>query len=82
MREQHKNFHERSHPTTKAKNACWITTQCYMDFQEQLIQNLKLRSRANQERLQSEITLVLLSLMDHLQMYTRELRLTVDRPTT
>ncbi|KAF2632494.1 hypothetical protein BU25DRAFT_381962 [Macroventuria anomochaeta] len=57
MRERHKDFHERSHSTTIANNACWTMTQQRMDFQAQLIRNLKLRSRANQERLQSEITL-------------------------
>ena len=79
MREQHKSFLERSgYPN----NLSWITTQCNMDFQEQLIQNLRLRSRANQERLQSEIALVLLSLITQLQMYPRDFGLTVDRPTT
>lgn len=52
MRQRHLDFHERSN------NARWMATQQHISFQGQLIRNLKLRAQANQERLQSEITLV------------------------
>ena len=81
MRARHKNFHQRSHATT-TRNACWITTQQHMELQGQLIRNFKLRSQANQERLQSEITLVLLSPKDHHRVCKRDSRLIPGRPTT
>ena len=53
MRQRHLDFHEQH-----SKNARWTATQQHISFQGQLIRNLKLRAQANQERLQSEITLV------------------------
>jgi hypothetical protein len=81
MRERHGDFHERSHSATDAQKASWRMTQQYMDFQAQLIQNLKLRSQANQERLQSEITLVLLPFKDSYHIGFGVLGLISSRPT-
>ena len=53
-----------------------------MNFQAQLIHNLKLRSRANQERLQSEITLVFLHPVQRSWMQQEEFALIKDRLTT
>lgn len=52
MRQCHLDFHQ------LANNGRWLATQQQIKFQGQLIRNLKLRAQANQERLQSEITLV------------------------
>jgi hypothetical protein len=52
MRQCHLNFHQ------LANNGRWLATQQQISFQGQLIRNLNLRAQANQERLQSEITLV------------------------
>jgi hypothetical protein len=52
MRQRHLEFHRHS------KDARWTATQQHISFQGQLIGNLNLRAQANQERLQSEITLV------------------------
>jgi hypothetical protein len=52
MRQRHLDFHKHS------KDTRWMATQQHISFQGQLIRNLKLRAQANQERLQSEITLV------------------------
>ncbi|KAG9198592.1 hypothetical protein G6514_009834 [Epicoccum nigrum] len=51
MRQCYLNFHQ------LANDGRWTATQQQISFQGQLIRNLKLRAQANQERLQSEITL-------------------------
>jgi hypothetical protein len=59
VRQRHRELHEHAASTTAGTEASWKQSQQHMDFQVQLIHNLQLRSAANQERLQSEITLVL-----------------------
>jgi hypothetical protein len=65
MQRHHKGFHESLTSLDEATKLSYETTQHYLNFQAQLIQNLKLRSLSNQERLQSEITLVLLHHLMH-----------------
>jgi hypothetical protein len=62
MQQRHRSFHESSPSPNAATQTFPETAQQHMNFQAQLIHNLKLRSCANQERLQSEITLVFLHL--------------------
>ena len=82
MQQQHKNFHEHSLSPQAATGTSWKTAQQYMGFQAQLIRNLKLRSQANQERLQSEITLVILPFVGGRKKQQKGMVLTVYRPTT
>jgi hypothetical protein len=62
MQQRHRSFHESSPSPNAATETFLETAQQNMNFQALLIHNLKLRSCANQERLQSEITLVFLHL--------------------
>ncbi|KAH8711821.1 hypothetical protein GQ44DRAFT_714242 [Phaeosphaeriaceae sp. PMI808] len=57
MQERHREFRERSISATSAKKTNFRDLQQHMEFQAQLIRNMVERSRSNQERLQSEITL-------------------------
>jgi len=82
MLKRHKDFYDGSRSQTAVTGTDWRATHQYIDFQAQLIRNLKLRSQANQERLQSEITLVTLPSAKCRPNQWENNRLTLDRLIT
>lgn len=59
IKKEHATFHEKRAADAALPELAAEKSQSYMGFQLQMLKNLKLRSQANHERLNNEVTLVI-----------------------